>query len=154
MWLQSPMKRLFFGSWAASTTRIRSRPAYSRFLRRFLERQAQWCIGLSPFLAKFQMLEVPGRGRINVYPPQRRRHQVLKYTQVRRKGRGGDQGARLVPSPAVNAHGDVYGGMTGSRSTRVARAGLTLLSTSASPQARRAIRPRGARRRSMIESIQ
>ena len=112
-------------------------------------------LDFAPFLAKFQVLEVPGRGRINVYPPQRRRHQVLEHAQVRRKGAQAEIKARVfVPSPAVNAHGDVYGGDDREPQYRVARAGLTLLSTSTSPQARRAIRPRGARRRSMIESIQ
>ena len=65
----------------------------------------------APFLAKFQELEVPERGRINVYPPRRRRHHVLKHAQARRKGAQAEIKARVfVPSPAVNEPGDVYGG--------------------------------------------
>jgi hypothetical protein len=65
----------------------------------------------APFLAKYQELEIPERGRINVYPPRRRRHGVLKYAQARRKGAQAEIKVRVfIPSPAVNSTGDAYGG--------------------------------------------
>jgi len=65
----------------------------------------------APFLAKYQELEIPERGRVNVYPPPRGRHGVLKHAQPRRKGALAEIKVRVfIPSPAVNSTGDAYGG--------------------------------------------
>ena len=65
----------------------------------------------APFLAKYQELEIPGRGRINVYPPRRRRRRVLNHAQARSKGAQAEIKVRVFSSsPVVNAPGGVYGG--------------------------------------------
>ena len=68
-------------------------------------------LNFAPFLAKYQELDVPERGRINVHPPRRRPHRVLEHAQAPGKGAQAEIKVRVfIPSPAVNSTGDAYGG--------------------------------------------
>jgi hypothetical protein len=68
-------------------------------------------LSFAPFLAKYQEIEVPERGRLNVYPPPRHRRRVLKDAQDRSKGARAEIKVRVfIPSPAISAAGNAYGG--------------------------------------------